>query len=104
MYVSVAEKAGLQHSLAKAYSAIGIMYNTLVSERSMGFQNRVYGVCVYMIIMLVYHFVSLISDYSVTMKKLWILLVNVVKYVVNWMTQKPCMKLEYSTALPGDTK
>ena len=32
MYVSVAEKAGLQHSLAKAYSAIGIMYNTLVSD------------------------------------------------------------------------
>ena len=32
MYVSVAERAGLQHSLAKAYSAIGIMYNTLVSE------------------------------------------------------------------------
>ena len=32
MYVSIAEKAGLQHSLAKAYSAIGIMYNTLVSD------------------------------------------------------------------------
>ena len=32
MYVSVAEKAGLQTSLAKAYSATGIMYNTLVSH------------------------------------------------------------------------
>ena len=32
MYVSVAEKAGLQNSLAKACSAIGIMYNTLVSK------------------------------------------------------------------------
>ena len=32
MYVEVAEKAGLQTSLAKAYSATGIMYNTLVSR------------------------------------------------------------------------
>ena len=31
VYVSVAEKAGLQKSLARACSAIGIMYNTLVS-------------------------------------------------------------------------
>ena len=30
LYVSVAENAGLQSSLAKACSAIGTMYNTLV--------------------------------------------------------------------------
>ena len=30
MYVSVSERAGLPKSLAKACSAIGIMYNTLV--------------------------------------------------------------------------
>ena len=32
IHVSVAEKAGLQNSLARACSAIGIMYNTLVSH------------------------------------------------------------------------
>ena len=32
MYVDVSEKAGLQSSLAKACSAIGIMHNTLVSD------------------------------------------------------------------------
>ena len=31
MYVSVAEKAGLKKSLAKACSAVGSMYSTLVS-------------------------------------------------------------------------
>ena len=30
--MSVAEKAGLQNSLAKACSAIGMMYNALVSD------------------------------------------------------------------------
>ena len=32
MFVSVAEKAGLQESLADACSAIGTMYNTMVSK------------------------------------------------------------------------
>lgn len=32
MFVSVAERAGLQESLADACSAIGTMYNTMVSE------------------------------------------------------------------------
>jgi len=35
LYVDVAEKAGLQNSLAKACSAIGTMYNTLVCQYSL---------------------------------------------------------------------
>ena len=42
--------------------------------------------------------------YSVTIKRRWNLLVNVVKSVVNWTTQKPCTKQGYSMALLGDTK
>lgn len=47
MYVSVSEKAGLQHSLAKAYSAIGIMYNTLVSNTNLIVLSTFKHVCMY---------------------------------------------------------